>query len=64
VPGLDGRTLSDRLRADHPALRTLFITGYPGEVLDAPGLDPVTTRILKKPFGPGELLAALSDLLR
>ncbi len=64
MTGMDGRTLSDRLRADHPGLRTLFMTGHPGDVLDAPGLDPETTQILKKPFAPNELLAVLSHLLR
>jgi PAS domain S-box-containing protein len=64
MTGMDGRVLSDRLRADNPGLRTLFMSGYAGDVLDAPGIDPAATQILKKPFAPNELLAGLSNLLR
>ena len=61
MTGMDGRTLSERLRADHPELRTL---GYSGDVFDAPGIDPASAQILKKPFTPNELLAMVSTLLR
>ena len=64
MTGMDGRTLSDRLRADNPGLRTLFMSGYSGDVFDAPGIDPASAQILKKPFTPNELLAMVSTLLR
>ena len=64
MTGMDGRTLSDRLRADNQGLRTLFMSGYSGDVFDAPGIDPASAQILKKPFTPNELLAMVSTLLR
>ena len=61
MPTLDGRTLAQQLRADHPKLAVLFMSGYPGDALttDAFGTDPLLT----KPFTPDQLVSAVRRAL-
>ncbi|HET7676435.1 MAG TPA: PAS domain S-box protein [Candidatus Limnocylindrales bacterium] len=56
MPGMSGLELADRLGPDHPRLKVLYMTGYPGDEGD--GL--VAGRpVLSKPFTPEALLAAV-----
>jgi nitrogen-specific signal transduction histidine kinase len=60
MPSLNGRQLVEAVRAEHPALPVLFISGYTGDVLgervfqDAP--------LLFKPFAVEDLLAQVDVL--
>jgi signal transduction histidine kinase/CheY-like chemotaxis protein len=65
MPGIGGRELRERLLAERPGLRVLFMSGYPalpgsGEVL---GFGP-GDRVLAKPFTAEELLAKVQGVLR
>ena len=61
MPGLNGVELQRRLRARHPRLETLFVSGYTaGAVGASPSSD---TPLLSKPFTPTALLAAVWSAL-
>ncbi len=57
MPGMDGISLAERLRAIDPEMPILFMTGYAGRVKDAPG------PVLPKPFSSVVLLKAVRGLL-
>ncbi len=61
MPEMSGDVLAERLRAAHPELRVVFMTGYSGAAdLDRFG-DEAT--VVLKPFAADDLLAALSAQL-
>ena len=63
MPGMSGVQLRERLYADTPELRTLFVTGHSTEHLDIDAHEGRSAIVLK-PFSREELLAALARLLR
>jgi DNA-binding response OmpR family regulator len=62
LPGQSGADLARLLRADHPQIAVLLVTGYTTDRLD--DID-VQARfdVLEKPFGPPSLLARVEALL-
>lgn len=67
MPGLDGRTLAQRMRTRYPRIGVVLISGYDP---DAGGTDDglLAARIpgslfVAKPFDPAELAAAVSEVL-
>ena len=63
MPGLNGRDLARWLRAHHPDLPILLISGYPLPYLEAHDLyDPVIP-LLRKPFLPSRLLEAVEEAM-
>lgn len=62
MPKLSGPELAERLRADLPGLRVLFMSGHPGDAL-ACGLGEGLAWI-EKPFTPDELRAAVESVMR
>ena len=64
LPGMDGRMLAERVRADWPDVRILFVSGYaPGHVFGSPGA-LAGTDLLPKPFTPRELVGRVERLLQ
>ena len=63
MPGMSGKDLSDRLRAEVPGLPVLFMSGYTDNVMDRYGLDAAGDSLLHKPFNAQQLLSAVQDLL-
>jgi two-component system cell cycle sensor histidine kinase/response regulator CckA len=61
MPRMGGRELAERLRAQRPGLRVLFVSGYSDDALGDAG-DPATG-FLAKPFLAAELAAAVRALL-
>jgi two-component system, cell cycle sensor histidine kinase and response regulator CckA len=61
MPGMQGDKLADRLLAEKPSLRVLFITGYADRSLVS-GRLPGRVGVLQKPFSSSDLLAALERL--
>jgi CheY-like chemotaxis protein len=59
MPKMKGPELADRLRAQNPALKTLYISGY-AETLPSLGSG---AHFLAKPFLPGELFRVVRDIL-
>jgi PAS domain S-box-containing protein len=63
MPEMSGADLATRLRAEQPSLRVLYMSGYTADVLDDEALALPHTAFLRKPFGTGELTAAVRELL-
>ncbi|MFP5309386.1 MAG: ATP-binding protein [Actinomycetes bacterium] len=62
LPGLDGGALAERVRALHPAVRVVLVTGH-GR--DEPRIAAVgADALLEKPFRSGDLRDLVTDLLR
>ena len=59
MPGMGGRMLVNRLRAGHPNLRALFISGVERDA----SVVPSGTAFLPKPFGADALLRAVRAVL-
>lgn len=59
MPGMSGDALAERLRLRSPGLPILLVTGLYGEQFIAGSRVPV----LRKPFSPDQLVAAVNDLL-
>ena len=63
MPGGDGRQLVDRLRRRHGALRTLFVSGYTGDVALRHGVGGESVELLHKPFSAHDLACKVRELL-
>ena len=63
MPRLTGLQLSDQVRAAHPEIKVLFITGFADEFPELRTLIKIGTSILEKPFLPSELLRRVEDTL-
>jgi DNA-binding response OmpR family regulator len=59
LPDHSGVVLAERLRADRPDLTVLFCSGYDEDRLAGHGAQG---SVLRKPFGPSELLAKVREL--
>ena len=63
MPDLGGRALADRVRAQRPQIRVLYMSGYADDALTQRGVsqgDP----FLQKPFTPLALTRKIQDVLR
>ncbi len=63
MPGLSGPELVEQLRHHAPALKVLFISGHPAEVLAKHGSLESDIELLEKPFSPEALNGRVSFLL-
>ena len=59
MPGLSGLQVQARLHADHVALPVVFITAGDDPAVERNALEAGGLRVLHKPFGNDELLAAV-----
>jgi PAS domain S-box-containing protein len=50
IPGLSGPQLAERLKARHPRLKVLFMTGYSDETITRHGLETSQHEVVQKPF--------------
>jgi CheY-like chemotaxis protein len=62
MPGLDGVELARRLRASHPRLKILFISGHEASVCD-PAVSSPDAAFLRKPFTGAALVQEIERLL-
>ena len=64
MPGqLTGKDLAERLRADQPALKVVYCSGYDANVLDRMALQATGARFLPKPFDVMRLAEVVRELL-
>lgn len=60
MPEMSGKALAEHLQKQRPALRILFMSGYPAEILSQDGHLPPGQPVLQKPFTS----ASFSQLVR
>ena len=60
---MNGRQLSNALRAKRPGLPTLFISGYPSNVIAQHGVLEKGVEFLEKPFSCNQLLSRVREVL-
>jgi PAS domain S-box-containing protein len=63
MPGMSGKTLAEELRARWPAIKVLFMSGYPNDVILRHGLMDSDINYLEKPFTPVELAARVREVM-
>ena len=63
MPGLDGIALAHRMRATHPGLPVVLVSGYPAPAEAATGVAGEPFAFLPKPFSPEDLDRAIRGVL-
>ncbi len=63
MPLMNGRQLAERLLADRPELKVLYMSGYTDDAVIARGVIEAGTAFLQKPFGADKLAQKVRDLL-
>jgi PAS domain S-box-containing protein len=63
MPGMTGKQVADRLLAQRPGIKVLYMTGYSWEVIADRGVLGTDTPVLPKPFTPAALLAKVRQVL-
>jgi PAS domain S-box-containing protein len=63
MPGMDGRELADRLRANRPGLKVLLVSGYAYDTALEHGALEGVLNFLQKPFTPDGLARRVRDAL-
>jgi two-component system cell cycle sensor histidine kinase/response regulator CckA len=63
MPGINGRVLSERVRALHPGLAVLYMSGYTDDMVVHAGIVPGQANFIQKPFTPEGLLTRVRSAL-
>jgi two-component system cell cycle sensor histidine kinase/response regulator CckA len=63
MPGMSGREVAERLTADQPGLRTIFVSGYTADEVVRQGIVEGHHVFLPKPFTPALLTATVAEAL-
>jgi two-component system, cell cycle sensor histidine kinase and response regulator CckA len=63
LPRMSGRHLAERLAAQRPTMRILFMTGYTDDAIVRHGVERSEVSLLQKPFTADELVARVRQIL-
>jgi two-component system sensor histidine kinase EvgS len=63
MPGMNGRDLAERLRADYPMLKVLFMSGYTANVIEHRGALDKGVNFIQKPFSKKALALKVEKAL-
>ena len=63
LPGMNGRVLAERLRALHPGIAVLYMSGYTDDMVLRTGVVTDAANFIQKPFTPEGLLARIRSAL-
>jgi CheY-like chemotaxis protein len=63
MPGLGGRVLAEKLTAQYPGLRVLFMSGYTDDAVIRHGVTEADVAFLQKPFTPAALACKVREVL-
>ncbi len=61
--GINGVELAQAIRRTRPAIRVIFMSGYPDEATAAEGVPESGAPLLRKPFKTGELAQVINEVL-
>jgi DNA-binding NarL/FixJ family response regulator len=63
MPGMGGRELAELLRARHPGLKVLYVSGYTDDAVVRHGIVEAHDAFLQKPFSPLALARKVRAIL-
>jgi len=63
MPGMSGAAMAAQLRADHPDLKILYMSGYPDEIIAPHGVLAPGTNFIQKPFSERAIAAKIRETL-
>lgn len=63
MPGMNGRELSDRLKAVYPDIKVLFMSGYTAEIIAQRGVVDDEVNFLQKPFSKKTIAEKVREAL-
>jgi PAS domain S-box-containing protein len=63
MPEMGGRELAERLRARHPGIKVLFMSGYSERAVTSDGTMPPGTGFVEKPFTVEQLIRRTREIL-
>ena len=63
MPRMSGREMVDRVRANRPDMRVLYMSGYTGDAIVRHGVFDASLLLLGKPFTPLALIAKVREVL-
>jgi DNA-binding NarL/FixJ family response regulator len=63
MAGMNGREVSERLRASRPTLKVLFMSGYNDDAVVRSGLVEAPAAFLQKPFDSRILATRIREVL-
>ena len=63
MPKMSGTELADRVRAEHPSVRVLYMTGYAANALGERGMLKPGAAVVQKPFTANDLAARVREVL-
>lgn len=63
MPGMDGPTLVQRLRALRPGLKAMFVSGYAGDDVSHRGVVEAGVPLLEKPFTAFDLARKVREVM-
>ena len=63
MPGMNGKELAERLQANHPDLKCLFMSGYTADVIAHHGVLQAGVAFLQKPFTVQTLAVKVREVL-
>jgi len=63
MPEMNGRALSERLHAEYPNLKTLFMSGYTADIIANKGVLKAGIHFMQKPFSLGDIAIKLREVL-
>lgn len=63
MPDMNGRQLRDNLQERQPAIRTLFMSGYPADVIAKQGIVETSVDFIQKPFSIRDFLDKVQSVI-
>jgi len=63
MPMMNGRELDERIRRTRPSIRTIFMSGFTGSVIDRLGIRGMGVPYIQKPFAPRFLATKVREVL-
>jgi CheY-like chemotaxis protein len=63
MPKLNGKQVQEKITRIQPEIRTLFMSGYPFEIMSSQGILEEGAYFISKPLQPGALLMKLREVL-